>query len=127
MKLDNNARYSKSHEWVRPEGSLFVYGITDHAQEELSDLVYIELPEVGTRFEKGDVIGAVESVKAASDLYLPMAGEIVEINEAVLASPEKINTDPYGEGWIVKFQSANPSEWEDLLTPETYKELFGGE
>jgi glycine cleavage system H protein len=127
MKLDNSARYSKSHEWVRPEGELFVYGITDHAQSELSDLVYIELPEVNTRFAQGDIIGAVESVKAASDLYLPIGGEIVAVNVALPDAPDKINQDPYGEGWILKLRAADPAELEALLSPDEYRELIGGE
>jgi len=105
MKLDANARYSESHEWVRKEGDLFVYGITDHAQDQLSDLVYLEPPQVGDSFNKGDTIGVVESVKAASDLYLPMSGEIVEVNNSLVDTPEVMNSDPYGEGWIVKFKA----------------------
>jgi glycine cleavage system H protein len=127
MQLDNSARYSKSHEWVRPEGELFVYGITDHAQSELSDLVYIELPEVGARFAQGDIIGAVESVKAASDLYLPIGGEIVEVNEALPEAPDTINQDPYGKGWIVKVRASNPAEWEQLLPADEYQILVGDE
>jgi glycine cleavage system H protein len=127
MYLDKNARYSKSHEWVRPEGELFVYGITDHAQSELSDLVYIELPEVNASFAQGDIIGAVESVKAASDLYLPIGGEIVEVNQDLPEAPDTINQDPYGKGWIVKVRAANPAEWEALLSPDEYEELVGGE
>jgi glycine cleavage system H protein len=127
MYLDKNARYSKSHEWVRPEGELFVYGITDHAQSELSDLVYIELPEVNASFAQGDIIGAVESVKAASDLYLPIGGEIVEVNQDLPEAPDTINQDHYGKGWIVKVRAANPAEWEALLSPDEYEELVGGE
>ena len=127
MQLDNNARYSKSHEWIRPEGELFVYGITDHAQSELSDLVYIELPEVNARFAQGDIIGAVESVKAASDLYLPISGEVVEVNEALPEAPDTINQDPFGKGWIVKVRASNPAEWEQLLSPDEYQKLVGDE
>jgi glycine cleavage system H protein len=125
MNIDPNARYTETHEWARKEGDLMAYGITDHAQEALSDLVYIELPAVGDKFSKGDTIGAVESVKAASDLYIPMDGEIVEVNEALVAAPEVINKDPYGEGWMVKFKPSNPADWDSLLTPEAYAQLPG--
>jgi len=120
MKVDENARYSESHEWVRKEGDVYVYGITDHAQDQLSDIVYVEMPEVGATFDKGETIGTVESVKAASDLYLPMGGEIVEVNDSLEDTPEVINTDPYGEGWIVKFRAADESEFEALMSPEDY-------
>jgi glycine cleavage system H protein len=122
MKLDPNARYVETHEWVRQEGDLMVCGITDHAQEELSDVVYVELPEVGATMGKEEAFGVVESVKAASDIYMPMAGEIVETNEALEDSPELINDDPYGQGWLIKFKPSNPSQWEDLLLPEAYEE-----
>lgn len=123
MKLDNNARYSKSHEWVRLEGDLVIYGITDHAQDQLSDLVYIELPDIGDKFDRGDIIGVIESVKADSDLYLPMGGVITATNDSLQDSPEVINTDPYGEGWIAKIKPEDPDEWEDLLTPGAYAQL----
>lgn len=125
MTVDNSARYTETHEWIRKEGDLFVYGITDHAQEELSDLVYVELPDVGDTFAKGDTIGAIESVKAASDLYTPMAGEIVEVNEALLDAPETMNSDPYGKGWLVKFRAANLAEWDSLMTAEAYQAFLG--
>jgi len=127
MKLDKSARYVDTHEWVRQEGDLIVYGITDHAQDQLSDLVFVELPEVGDTFEKGDIIGVVESVKAASDLYLPMSGEIVAVNEDLADAPELMNSDPYGEGWIVKFKPADLSEWDELLTAEAYEQVVGAE
>jgi glycine cleavage system H protein len=125
MKIDPEARYTETHEWVRKEGDLIVYGITDHAQDALSDIVYIELPEVGNQFSKGDVIGAVESVKAASDLYLPMDGEIVEVNESLTDTPEFINSDPYGDAWIVKFKASQSEQWDELLTPNAYEQLEG--
>jgi glycine cleavage system H protein len=123
MNVDNNARYSETHEWVRKEGDLFVYGITDHAQDQLSDIVYVELPEVGASFDKGETIGVVESVKAASDLYLPISGEIVEVNEALEDTPEVINTDPFGEGWIVKFRASDESEFDALMSVEDYQKF----
>mgnify|MGYP000849593627 FL=1 len=126
MKIDQAAFYTESHEWVRKEGDAYVYGITDHAQHELSDIVFIDLPSVGDSFDKGDSIGVVESVKAASDLYLPVAGEIVEINEALIDAPEAINSDPYGEGWIVKFSPADPADLEGLMDAAAYA-TFSGE
>ena len=125
MKIDRAARYTKDHEWVRKDGDLFVYGITDHAQDALSDIVYIELPEVGEEFAKGDTLGTVESVKAASDLYMPMDGEIAAVNEALVSSPEVINSDPYSQGWMVKFTSTNTGDWDSLLTPEAYEQIEG--
>ena len=125
MKIDPQARYTTTHEWARQEGKLIAYGITDHAQDSLSDIVYVELPESGQKYAKGDVIGTVESVKAASDLYIPMGGEIVETNEAAVSAPELLNKDPYGEGWLVKFMPSDPGEWDSLLTPEAYEQLPG--
>lgn len=124
MELDAKARYSQGHEWVRPEGDLFIYGITDHAQAELSDVVYVDLPSVGASFAKGDSIGTVESVKASSELNLPMGGVIAEVNSALESSPDTINTDPYGAGWIVKFTTANPGEWDGLLSAADYERLI---
>jgi len=121
MKLDKDARYTKEHEWVRKEGELFVYGISDHAQDQLSDIVYLEPPEVGDSFAQGDSIGVVESVKAASDLYLPMGGEIAEVNDALVESPEIMNSDPYGEAWIIKFKASDPAEFDQLMSPEDYE------
>ena len=122
MKLDRKARYAETHEWARKEGDLIVCGITDHAQEELSDVVYVELPEVGEQLDKGDDFGVVESVKAASDLYMPMGGKIAAVNEELADSPEIVNEDPYGEGWMIKFKPSNPGEWDDLLAPEEYEQ-----
>ncbi len=123
MKLDKDARYTKEHEWVRKEGELFVYGISDHAQDQLSDIVYLEPPEVGDSFAQGDSIGVVESVKAASDLYLPMNGEIVEVNDALVDAPEIMNSDPYGEAWIIKFKASDSAEFDQLMSPEDYEKF----
>jgi glycine cleavage system H protein len=127
MKLDAQAKYQESHEWARWEGDLIVCGITDHAQDSLSDVVYLELPAVGATLNRGEVFGVVESVKAASDLYLPMSGEIVEINSALLDAPETINSDPYGEAWMLKLKPANPAEWDALLTGEAYAKSTASE
>lgn len=127
MKLDPNAKYQDTHEWARQEGDLIVCGITDHAQDSLSDVVYVELPEVGATLSKGDIFGVVESVKAASDLYIPMSGEIVEINENLEDTPEIVNDDPYGEGWMIKFKPSDPGEWDSLLSGEDYQKIAEAE
>ncbi len=123
MKLDPTAKYQKSHEWARQEGDLIVCGITDHAQDSLSDVVYVELPDIGSVLNQGEVFGVVESVKAASDLYMPMSGEIIEINEALADTPETVNTDPYGAGWMIKIKPSNPSEWDSLLSDAEYEQV----
>ena len=124
MKLNPEARYAASHEWSRQDGDEIVVGISDQAQESLSDVVYVELPDVGDVFEKGDTFGVVESVKAASDLYMPMGGEITAINEALDDTPELVNQDPYGNGWMLRFAPSDLSEFDDLLVPEAYKALI---
>jgi glycine cleavage system H protein len=121
MKLDSDARYAKTHEWVRPDGDEFVCGITDHAQESLSDIVYVELPEVGDAFGKEDPFGVVESVKAASDVYMPMGGEITAINEALDDAPELVNQDPYGEGWLIRFAPSDAAEFDGLMDGAAYE------
>jgi glycine cleavage system H protein len=123
MKLDPNARYTESHEWVRPDGDKIVCGITDHAQESLSDIVYVELPEVGDAFDKEDPFGVVESVKAASDLYMPVGGEITAVNEELEDAPEIVNQDPYGSGWMIRFRPSDPDELDDLMDAVAY-EIF---
>ena len=127
MKYDSNAKYLKSHEWARQEGDLIVCGISDYAQDSLSDVVYVELPEVGATLASGDIFGVVESVKAASDLYMSMDGEIVEINEILEDEPEIINSDPFGAAWLIKFKPSDPSQWDDLLTPDEYQEVAEAE
>jgi glycine cleavage system H protein len=127
MKLDANARYQASHEWVRQEGDLIVCGISDHAQDSLSDVVYVELPEIGRVLKQGEVFGVVESVKAASDLYMPMSGEIVEVNSNLENEPELVNSEPYGAGWMIKFKPSNPSEWDQLLSGEDYEKVAAEE
>ena len=121
MTVDSNAKYQESHEWTRPDGDLFVVGISDHAQESLGDVVFVDLPEVGATFKKGEVFGVVESVKAASDLYCPLSGEVVAVNDALAKSPEAVNQEPYGAGWMVKLKASAPSEWEGLLSAEDYQ------
>ena len=125
MKLDTEARYAESHEWARwdDDGTLVVCGVSDHAQETLSDVVYIELPEEGDVLEQGDMFGVIESVKAASDLYMPVGGEIIAINDNLETNPEIVNQDPYGQGWMIKIKPSDPDELDDLLSPEAYEAL----
>ncbi len=120
MKVEKGLLYAESHEWVRLEDGEAVVGISDFAQEELNDVVYVELPEVGDTFEKGDVFGTVESVKAASDVYMPLSGEVLAVNEELEDSPELVNEDPYGKGWFVRIKVADPSEAEALLDADGY-------
>ena len=122
MSVPEELQYTKSHEWVRTEDDTATIGITDHAQEELGDIVYVELPEVGATFEAGDSFGTVESVKAVSDLYTPVGGEVVEVNESLDESPEKINEDPYGEGWMVKLRVSEAGT--GLLSASDYERLL---
>jgi glycine cleavage system H protein len=122
LSVPEELQYTRSHEWVRTEGDTATIGITDHAQDELGDIVFIELPEQGATLEAGDSFGTVESVKAVSDLYTPVGGEVVEVNEALDSSPEKINDDPYGEGWIVKLRVSD--EGADLLSASDYEQFL---
>ena len=121
MSVPEELQYTKSHEWVRTEGDTATIGITDHAQDELGDVVFVELPEVGASFDAGDSYGTLESVKAVSDLYTPVGGEVVEVNEALNDSPEKINEDPYGDGWIVKLSVSDKG---DLLSASDYEHFL---
>ena len=120
MSVPDDLQYTKSHEWVRTEGDTATIGITEHAQEELGDVVFVELPDEGATIHAGESFGTVESVKAVSDLYAPVGGEVVEVNSSLEEAPEKINDDPYGEGWIVKLRT---SEVADLLSPEEYQKV----
>lgn len=127
MNIDKNARYLASHEWARKDGAKVVVGISDHAQEALGDIVFVELPEVGKVLKKGDTFGVVESVKAASDVYLPMSGKVVAVNEALAGDPALVNKEPYTGGWFVKIEPSNPAEWDTLLTPAAYETEAGKE
>ena len=122
MKLDKDCRYAETHEWVRVEGDLAMAGISDHAQSQLSDVVYVELPEVGDAFDQGEVFATVESVKTAADCYMPIGGEITEVNEELSASPEIVNEDAFGQGWFIQFTLSDLSELDGLMTPEEYQE-----
>lgn len=121
MKLDPDARYADTHEWARKDGDQFVVGITDYAQESLSDIVYVELPEVGDSLERGESFGVVESVKAASDVYMPVGGEIVAINTELEDAPELVNQDAYGVGWLIRIAPSNPAEFDELLKGDGYE------
>ncbi len=120
-------RYTKEHEWVGLEGDLATVGITDHAQEELGDIVYVELPKPGAKLEKGKTLGSVESVKAVSDIYAPVSGEVVEVNETLADAPEKINTDPHGDAWLVKIRLTAPGDVTDLLSAAEYETYIAAE
>ena len=117
--------YTKEHEWAKVEGDTAIVGITDYAQSELGDILYVELPNVGKTVSAGDVLATVEAVKAVSDVYAPLSGEVIEVNEALSTTPEVINKDPYGEGWMVKIKISNPDEVNQLLSPADYRNLIG--
>lgn len=120
-------RYSKDHEWVRDEDETLTVGITEFAQSELGDVVYVELPEVGTKFDADDEVGTIESVKAVAEVYTPIAGEIIEINEALAEGPEKVNDDPHGEGWLFRIRPSSEGQADDLMTAEAYEAFIQSE
>jgi glycine cleavage system H protein len=124
--VPTDLKYAKSHEWVRVSGDTATVGITDHAQHELTDIVFVELPAVGRKVKAGEACAVVESVKTASDIYSPVSGEILEVNQAVVDKPELVNTDPHGNGWFYKIKLSNAAEVNGLLTPENYKAQIGG-
>jgi glycine cleavage system H protein len=123
----DSLRYTKEHEWVRVEGGIGTIGITDHAQHELGDIVYVDLPKVGAQVEQGKTLGSVESVKAVSDIYAPVSGEVVEINEALAQAPEKLNQDPHGEGWLARIRVAAPGQIDQLMTAAQYEDYVKAE
>ncbi len=125
MNIPSELKYTKDHEWVRVEGEIATVGITDFAQGELGDIVYVEVETLDETLEKEAVFGTVEAVKTVSDLFLPLSGEVIEFNTLLEQEPEKVNSDPYGEGWMVKIKIANTSELADLLSAKAYKELIG--
>ena len=125
MKIPENLKYTKDHEWVRVEGDFGWVGVTDFAQGELGDVVFVELPAVGVKLAQGKSFGTIEAVKAVSDLYAPVAGEVVELNKTVQDTPEIVNRDPYGEGWMVKIKIANKADLNALLDAAAYKKLTG--
>ena len=116
--------YTKDHEWVRTKGDQATVGITDHAQHQLGDVVYVELPKVGDKFEASEPFGSVESVKAVSEVYMPLGGEVIEVNETLNESPEQVNEDPYGDGWMIRIKIDNPAQVDALLTSIEYEDYI---
>jgi glycine cleavage system H protein len=125
MNIPANLKYTKDHEWVSINGDIATVGITDFAQKELGDIVYVEVETLDQELKQDEVFGTVEAVKTVSDLFLPLSGEIIEFNETLEATPETVNTDPYGKGWMVKLKISNPSEINNLLSSDAYKTLIG--
>ena len=125
-KVPSDLKYTKSHEWVRVNGDTATVGITDHAQHELTDIVFVELPDKGRKVKAGEACAVVESVKTASDIYSPVSGEVVERNKPVTDNPALVNTEPYAGGWFFKIKLSNPAELNALLSPEKYKAQIGG-
>ncbi|MBM3784698.1 MAG: glycine cleavage system protein GcvH [Acidobacteria bacterium] len=125
MMYPENLKYTKEHEWILVAGDTGTIGITDHAQHELGDIVYVDLPKPGTTVEKGKTLGSVESVKAVSDIYSPVTGEVLEVNTDLTAAPEKLNADPHGAAWLVKIKLADAGELSDLLTAAAYQSYLG--
>ena len=127
MEAPPGLKYSKEHEWVAAEETAATIGITDHAQEQLGEIVYIELPSIGEKVSKDDPFGVVESVKAVSDIYAPVSGTVLEVNEDLAESPEVINEDPYGDGWLIKVRVSDPADLDDLLDNEEYEQMIARE
>lgn len=125
MNFPAELKYTQDHEWIRIEGDTAVVGITDFAQSELGDIVYVDITSVGQTLAKGDIFGSIEAVKTVSDLFLPIEGEVLEINPDVEKSPELVNDDPYGKGWIIRLKLIGDAESDDLLSAEAYKDLVG--
>ena len=124
MATPEDNRYAKSHEYVHLEGDIATIGITEYAQKELGDVVFVELPQVGTELEAADELGSIESVKAVSELFSPVSGEVVEINEALADKPELVNTDPWGDGWMIRVKVSDPTEMDELMSAEEYEEYI---
>ncbi len=125
MKIPSELKYSKDHEWIKVEGDIATVGITDFAQSELGDIVYVEVETLDETLDQDEVFGTVEAVKTVSDLFIPITGEIVEFNETLEDEPEKVNTDPYGDGWMVKIKISDSSQLDSLLDADAYKALIG--
>jgi len=125
MSIPAELKYTKDHEWIKIEGNTATIGITDFAQGELGDIVYVDISSVGQQINQHDVFGTVEAVKTVSDLFMPVSGKVTEFNKSLESGPEKVNSDPYGDGWMVKVTISNPGEVDGLLSPAQYKELIG--
>lgn len=124
MNIPTDLRYTSDHEWIRMEGNLAVAGITDFAQGELGDIVFVEIETLGAVLEKGATFGTIEAVKTVSDLFMPVSGKVAEVNPAINDNPEAVNKDPYGAGWLIKIEPSNPAEADDLLDPAAYSALI---
>ncbi len=124
MKIPDNLKYTRDHEWIRMDGSLAVAGITDYAQGELGDIVFVEIETAGETLGKGEVFGTVEAVKTVSDVFMPVSGEVVEVNAALSDDPEQVNKDPYGNGWMIKIKPSDVSEMDELLSPDDYRKMI---
>jgi glycine cleavage system H protein len=125
MNVPGNLMYTKDHEWLRVEGETGYVGVTDFAQSELGDIVFVEIETVGETLKKEEVFGTIEAVKTVSDMFMPVSGEILEMNPAIEETPDVVNKDPYGKGWMIRIKIGNPSEIDELLSPEKYKALIG--
>lgn len=125
MNVPENLKYTEEHEWVKADGKIATIGITEHAQGELGDVVFVEMPTVGESFKKGAVVASIEAVKTVADVFLPVSGTITEVNEILNDAPETINQDAFGEGWMFKVEMSDPSELDDLLSAESYQSLIG--
>lgn len=125
MSIPANLKYTKDHEWIKIEGNIATVGITDFAQGELGDIVYVDISSVGQSLNQHDVFGTVEAVKTVSDLFMPLSGKVTEFNKSLESGPEKVNSDPYGDGWMVKVEISNAAEVNNLLSADQYKELIG--
>ena len=125
MSIPANLKYTKDHEWIKIDGNIATVGITDFAQGELGDIVYVDISSVGQSLNQHDVFGTVEAVKTVSDLFMPLSGKVIEFNKALESGPEKVNSDPYGDGWMVKVEISNATETSGLLSADQYKELIG--
>ncbi len=124
MNIPGNLKYTKDHEWIRSEGKEAYVGVTDYAQGELGDIVFIEIETEGEQLEKEEVFGTIEAVKTVSDLFMPVAGKVLEINQALEDAPDQVNKDPYGEGWLIKISMDDPSQLDDLLDADAYEKLI---
>jgi glycine cleavage system H protein len=125
MNIPADLKYTKDHEWCKVDGDIVTIGVTDFAQSELGDIVFVEVETEGETLDKEEVFGTIEAVKTVSDLFMPIAGEVIEFNEEIEASPELVNDDPYGKGWMIKIKVSNPSDLDDLLDADAYKEIAG--
>ncbi len=124
MNIPDNLKYTKGHEWIRVEGDIAYVGISDYAQGELGDIVFVEIETVGETLDKGEAFGTIEAVKTVSDVYMPVSGEVLEMNPALEDTPEVVNKDPYGEGWMIKISVKDPSELDDLMDAAAYKDMI---